>query len=115
MSAAFAPRQRGQTMRSATGATLGAMATTGAATSAGGSGGGGGTDPGITGAFTEAAVSGAPHAAQERLAGGFEVGQRAHRSSWVGACARGPKSKFGAGGRERPEGVPRSEGVVPIS
>ena len=97
--------------RSMTGATLGAIATTGAATSADGTGGGG-SDPGITGGFTEAAaVSGAPHAAQNRLPGGFEVEQRAHRSSWVGAWALGPKSKFGAGGRDRPDGVPRSDGV----
>jgi hypothetical protein len=81
MSAAFAPRQREQMTRSATGATLGAIATTGAAMSAAGSGGGG-TDPGMTGGFAEAAaVSGAPHAAQNRLPGGFEVEQRAHRSS----------------------------------
>jgi hypothetical protein len=100
-------------MRSACGAIGGAIATTGAATSAEGSGPGG-IDPGISGAFEgAAAASGAPHAAQKRLPGGFVVAQRAQISSCEGAWARGPKSKFGAGGRERPDGLGLSAGGLP--
>jgi hypothetical protein len=118
----FAPPQRGQEMRWGTGAAWGAIPTTGEATipgpgfagpgpgtagiptsTAGRGAAGGGAGPGggwgcAAGAGGAAAPNAPPQLAQKRPVAGFSFPHEGHGTPF----AWGPKSKFGAAGREAP-------------